>query len=99
MPELSILLGIPVELLHGVTDKRKALSIGESLEQGAEFGGSLLQRRVALELLAGVFAVVNDGLPVRSVLFEEVQEPLNGLLVVLVLLALYNNLCRSRLGY
>ncbi len=99
MPELCVLLGIPVELLHGITDERKALSIGESLEQSAELGGGLLQRRVALKLLAGVFSVVDNSLPVRSVLLEEVQEPLNGLLVVLVLLALYDDLCRNILGF
>ena len=38
-----------------------------------------------------MLTMVCNSLAVRSVLFQEAQEPLNGLLVVLVLLALHND--------
>ena len=81
-----------IEIVHGVADDAEAHTVREPLEEGAQLRRGLLQRVVGSEGLVGVLALVSGMATVRGVLLEEVDEPADGLLVVLVLLALDDDL-------
>jgi hypothetical protein len=76
-----------------VPDRLHARAVREALEESAELAASLVHALIAPKRLVRVFAVVRNCLPVVGVLLDVVEEPLDALLVVLVLLALNDNLC------
>ena len=80
------------ELVDGIDDGLEAAAIGEALEERAQFAGGLLERVVGSELLVRVLGMIGDGASMRSVLLQEIEEPTDRLLVVLVLLALDDDL-------
>ena len=90
--ELLVLLCVLVERMHRITDDTQAHAVGKPLEKCAQLRSGLLKGVIGSESLMRVFALVRDVLAVRGVLLEVVDEPAYGLLVVLVLLTLDNDL-------
>lgn len=85
--ELLILLGILPEVVQGVTNDTHAHAVREPLEKGPELAGGLVERAIAGQCLMRVLAMASDGMSVLGILLNEVNQPTDGLLVVLVLLA------------
>lgn len=95
LPETLIVPGIGSQVVDGVHDRLNALTIGESLEESPELGGSALERWV-LSLIASLADVVGgEGLGVIGVGLDGGEEPSESLLVVLVLLALDEDLLET----
>lgn len=78
--------------MQSIADNIQAHAIGETLKQGAKFPSRLLDRIVTSKLTMGVLAVVSDSTTVFGIFFDSINKPTNRLLVVLVLLALDDNL-------
>jgi len=67
-------------------------AVGETLEECAELLRAELQVRVLGNASSVVGAMASDSATVAGVFFDETEEPTNGLLVIVVLLTLHNDL-------
>jgi hypothetical protein len=83
------------ELVHGIPDGIGTTTVGETLNKGAELlrrdGEGILRSRgltVFLGILSGILSVA-------SILLNVAEEPANGLLIVVVLLALDDDLLHT----
>lgn len=90
--ELFVLLSVFPEGVHSITNDTHAHAIGEPFDKCSKFAHRLVEGFIVCQRLVRILAVTGDSTSVLSVLFEEVEEPTDGLLVVLVLLALDDNL-------
>lgn len=75
LAELGVVLGVGVDLVHGVGDTVHGLSVGESLEEVTELPSGISDSPVRLELLGGVGALVGNVLGVALVVLQGVKEP------------------------
>ena len=78
--------------MHRVADYGEAHPVREPLEEGADLVERGLEVGVARELLVRVLAVAGDGTAVRHVFLDEIEEPGHRFLVVVMALALVDNL-------
>ena len=95
LPQLGIVGRIGVHVIDRVHQGLHRLVVGESLEQSSELQSSGLVRRVVGNLGGRVATVVGDVLGVTLVVLSLIKEEGDGLLVVLVVLALDNDLLQS----
>lgn len=92
LAKLIVLLSILVEVVHGIADDAQRRAVGEPLKERAQLTDGLIEGAVGSQLLTGILGVVGDVTTVRRVLLEVVEQPTNRLLVILVLLALDDDL-------
>ena len=95
LPQLGIVGRVGVHVIDRVHQRLHRLVVGESLEQSSELQSSGLVSRVVGNLGGRVTTVVGDVLGVTLVVLGLVKEEGDGLLVVLVVLALDNDLLQS----
>ena len=96
-PQFLIVLGVGVKGAGGVFDAADALAVGETFKEGAEFGGRLAKSGIIGHLGSLAGGVLGDVLAVRDVGLKGVEEPGKRGGVVLMLLALDDNLSTTRL--
>lgn len=92
LPQPFVVLRILDERVCSIKHHVHALPVGKALEQCAQLARRGLQATLAGERLVRVCAVPGDGLAVRRVLLCKAEQPANGFLVVVVLLALDDDL-------
>lgn len=93
--ETLVLSGVSVHLVDGVPQGLHGLTVGEPLEESPKLERGLVVLRVIGDLGGRVDAVALDVLGVALVVFGLVEEEAHGLLVVLVLLAIDDDLLQS----
>lgn len=92
LAERFVLLRVVSEVAEGVEHMLHRHAIGETLEEGAKLLRAELQVRVLGNASSVVGAMASDSATVAGVFFDEAEEPTDGLLVVVVLLTLHNDL-------
>jgi NTP pyrophosphatase (non-canonical NTP hydrolase) len=92
LAELGVVARVLDEVVRGVPDDRGRGAIREAREELAQLAAGLVERAVITELVRAVLAVLGDGLGMARVLLDVADEPADGLLVVVVLLALNDDL-------
>jgi hypothetical protein len=92
LAELGVLARVLDEDVRGVPHDVRARAVREACEQVAELTTGGVEALVGAELVVAVLAMAGDGLRVASVLLDVAEEPLDGLLVVVVLLAFDDDL-------
>lgn len=97
--EAFVVLDVVEEALSGVDDAVEGFAVGEMLQESVKLGGDVLEGGVVGELGAVLLADFSDGAGVMEVFLKHAREPGQAGLVVRVLLAFDNNLCKSELVY
>jgi len=92
LTERFVLLRVVSEVTEGIKHMLHRHAVGETLEEGAELLRAELQVRVLGNASSVVGTMASDSAPVAGVFFDETEEPTDGLLVVVVLLTLHNDL-------
>ena len=95
LPQPLIILRIRIKLISSINNPIEALPIRESLQNRAELGGGALEGRIVGRLAGLVGVVRGELLAVSEVGLDGVEEPDEGFLVVLVLLAFDDDLLEA----
>jgi hypothetical protein len=94
-PELAVVLSVGVDLVDSLEDRVERLAVGEALEEGLKLVPRLLEVVVVLDRSGGSTGLLAGGLSLDLVVLSLVEEEVDGLLVVLVLLVLDDNLLEA----
>jgi hypothetical protein len=92
LAKLRVVARVLDELVGRIPDDVRAGAVGKAREKIADLAASGVERVITHELVLRVLAVLDDGLSVVSVLLDVADKPPDRLLVVLVLLALDDDL-------